>query len=365
MGLTLDGFTGLSPIQYARQTIGLSLATEKFAAKFFSNGGHLGGVLEMPANMNPQAKEHFLEQWKKNYTGAENAMKTAMLLPGMKYNATGTDPEKGQMLGTRVHQRREIAAVFRVPLHMVGDTEKASYASIEVQNLEFHQQAVQPWVTALEAEANRKLLLEVEKPKLELKFNMDSRLRASTNERYDAHGKAITGGFMTPNEARRFENLPPLQGGDQLRLPLNTEAGDAAAAKGKQGDTGTRHHLPLAVAHELVTDAARRLVTKEARSIERAAKKFQGKPDEFRSWADQFYAEHRTLTVQAMAVSLKASGTSTTPEQYATRYCTGHLELLKRALTEEWTAEQLVDWIESRPAELAAEVFTTQERDAA
>jgi HK97 family phage portal protein len=219
--LSLDGITGLSPIMQARQAVGLSLALERFAARFFGSGCHAGGVLTVPSLKSEGMKE-FAKKFREKYTGPENAWKVAVLEAGMDYKPTTVDLEKSQALEQRVHQIREVCRIYRVPAHKVNDLERATFSNIEHQAIEFVQDCLTPWVVKWEAECARKLFLEREKPGFEIKFNLDSLLRGDTKSRYEAHNIAVQAGFKTPNECRAAEGLPPIEGGDALRFPLNS-----------------------------------------------------------------------------------------------------------------------------------------------
>jgi HK97 family phage portal protein len=352
MGMSFDGIMGLPPIQYHAQTVGLSLATAKFASKFFSNAGNLGGILSTPP-MSDEALKKFAADWRTKNVGLDNAMRVGVLPDGYKFTPTATDPEKGQMLATRVFQIREIARIYRVPAHMLGDTEKASYASLEVQSAEFYTQCLQPWLVKFEAEANRKLLLEVEKPALEVKFNMDSQLRATTRERYAAHQTGIQGGFLTINEARAKEGLPPVDGGDDLLRPLNL-------GPVKPGSGGAANQQPPAnaAARSLLEDTARRYLMKEIRAIQRAAKKNAGKPDEFRAWAADFYAKHKALVAGTVAAPFSAASIDAQPDEYANQHCEENRAAIIDAFTTGNIDDVLETWEAMRPHDIAAQLLT-------
>lgn len=348
MGMSFDGISGLAPIEFHRQTVGLSLATQTFAAKFFSNAGNLGGLLSTPP-MNDEALRKFAADWRTKNVGLDNAMKVAVLPDGYKFTPTGTDPEKGQMLATRVFQIREIARIYRVPAHMLGDTEKASYASLEVQHTEFHTQCIQPWCVKLEAEADRKLLLEAEKPTHEVKFNLDAMLRATTRERYAAHVQATGAPFATTNEARAKEGLPPVDGGDALLRPLN------------MGPTKPGAQPPPAAnpaARSLIEDAARRLLTKEAKALARAAKKHAAKPDEFRAWADDFYARHRGLVAATLTTPFAVAAVTIATDDYAARHCDESRAAAVEAFAAGATDDLSDTWEAMRPHDVAEQLLT-------
>jgi len=351
LNFSVDGIVGISPIQQARQNIGLSIALERFAAKLFSNGGNVGGILTLP-KMNEDAMKTFVASWKANYVGLENAMKVAVLENNMAFTPTTIDPEKAQVKDARIHQVLEVARIYRIPPHMLGVIDKASYASIEMQNMEFYQGAIQPIVTRFEQEANRKLLLEREKPTLEVKLNMDAMLRASTKERFDTYAIAINNGIMTRAEARAKENLPFIAGSDVLLQPLNmTQVGTQP--------TTTPAVAPPPVASSnatrtLIEEAARRVLTKESKALIRAAKKHAGKPDELRAWADTWYAAHEPLVARVFAGPLGAAGSTASPADYAREHCAASLRAITAAADGGADANDLTDeWTDIRPGDIA------------
>lgn len=353
---SLDGITGISPIQMAKQSVGLSLAMEKFAAKLFSNGGNVGGILTLP-QMSKEAADHFVESWRRQYVGLDAAFSVAVLKDGFDFKSTTIDPEKSQMTASRVHQVREVARIYRVPLHMLGDLEKSSYSSIEAQAMDFYQNTVAPWIIKWEAEAQRKLLLEREKPILEVKFNMDAMLRASTTERYQAYMTGRQAGFLTTNEIRRKENLPPIEGGDVLLQPLNMAPqgpqGGAAATPAKTDSSATDPAV-----RSLIGEAVTRVLTKEVKALTRAAKKHAGKPEELRTWATTFYATHESLVARAVTASFRTAGVKDSPHEYAKWHCTESLRTIVGVIEGRTAVEDLIDDIETiRPGEIVDSIF--------
>ena len=186
-GLGFDGLVGYSPIAMAKNAIGLSIATEEYGAKFFANGATPGGILEFPGTVkNP---ESIRESWNKGFSG-NNAHKVAILEEGMKYTPISISPEQAQFLETRKFQIDEIARIFRVPPHMVGDLEKSSFSNIEQQSLEFVKYTLEPWIIRWEQSLNRALLSETEKPDYFVKFNVDGLLRGDYQSRMNGYAIA-------------------------------------------------------------------------------------------------------------------------------------------------------------------------------
>lgn len=351
VNMTVDGITPISPIQEAKQAVGLSLALEKYAAKFFSNGGNVGGILTLPPGMKEDAVMNFVASWKKNYGGVENALKVAMLPEGYKFQSTTTEPEKAQALQARVHQVREVARIFRVPLHKLGDLERATFSNIEQQSIEFMADCIQPWAVRWEQEANRKLFLEREKPLLDVKFDLDALLRADTTARYAAYTQGRSGGWLSVNDIRRKEGLPPVEGGDDLLRPLNMAPVNGPAPTAPKPDT--------TAARGLIEDAARRVLTKESKAITRAAKKLAGKPQELRQWADTWYAAHAPLVARSFATALKAAGLSTAADEYARAHCADSLRAVTAAIESGAAVDDLLDeWADIRPADIADKLFS-------
>ena len=232
-GLGFDGLVGYSPIAMAKNAIGLAIATEEYGAKFFANGATPGGILEYPGTVkNPEAVR---ESWTKGFSG-NNSHKVAVLEEGMKYTPISISPNEAQFLETRKFQIDEIARIFRVPPHMVGDLEKSSFSNIEQQSLEFVKYTLDPWVIRWEQSLYRALLSEEEKKSIFFKFNVEGLLRGDYASRMSGYAIARQNGWMSANDIRGLENLdriPEELGGDLYlvngnMMPLN-QAGAAYA----------------------------------------------------------------------------------------------------------------------------------------
>ena len=240
-GLGFDGLVGYSPIAMAKNAIGMAIACEEFGAKFFANGAAPSGVLEHPGTMKDPAKVR--DSWNSTFGGSANSGKVAVLEEGMKYTPISISPEQAQFLETRKFQINEIARIFRVPPHMVGDLEKSSFSNIEQQSLEFVKYTLEPWVVRWEQALSRALLSITEKPTYFFKFNLEGLLRGDYQSRMNGYAIARQNGWMSANDIRELENqdrIPAEEGGDLYlingnMLPLN-KAG-AYAEKGKEDKT--------------------------------------------------------------------------------------------------------------------------------
>ena len=214
-GLGFDGLVGYSPIAMAKNAIGMAIACEEFGAKFFANGAAPSGVLEHPGTIKDPGRVR--EAWQSQFGGSSNSGKVAVLEEGMKYTPISISPEQAQFLETRKFQINEIARIFRVPPHMVGDLEKSSFSNIEQQSLEFVKYTLDPWVIRWEQSIMRSLLTADEKKTYFAKFNLDGLLRGDYQSRMNGYAIGRQNGWMSANDIRELENLdriPTEEGGD-------------------------------------------------------------------------------------------------------------------------------------------------------
>ena len=214
-GLGFDGLVGYSPIAMAKNAIGLAIAPEEYGAKFFANGAAPSGVLEHPGTI--KDPQRVRDAWMSQFSGSRNAGKVAVLEEGMKYTPISISPEQAQFLETRKFQINEIARIFRVPPHMVGDLEKSSFSNIEQQSLEFVKYTLDPWVIRWEQSLQRTLLSSEEKKRYYFKFNLEGLLRGDYASRMTGYATARQNGWMSANDIRELENLdriPAELGGD-------------------------------------------------------------------------------------------------------------------------------------------------------
>ena len=241
-GLGFDGLVGYSPIAMAKNAIGLAIATEEYGAKFFANGAAPSGVLEHPGTIKDPAR--LRENWNSTFGGSANSGKVAVLEEGMKYTPISISPEQAQFLETRKFQINEIARIFRVPPHMVGDREKSSCSNIEQQSLEFVKYTLDPWIIRWEQSLNRALLNVDEKKTYFFKFNVEGLLRGDYQSRMNGYAIARQNGWMSANDIRELENLDKISaedGGDLYlvngnMLPLK-DAGAYANKNNKEDST--------------------------------------------------------------------------------------------------------------------------------
>ena len=246
VGLSYDGIKGLSPIDQAREAVGLALATEEYGARFFGNGARPGGVLEHPGVV--KDPEKLRESWNKVYQGTRNSSKVAVLEEGMKYHEIGLSPEASQFLETRKYQLNEICRIFRVPPHLVGDLERSTFSNIEHQSIEFVMYTIRPWLVRWEQAIYKSLLSEQERQLYFAKFKVEGLLRGDYSTRMSGYATARQNGWMSVNEIRALEEMNPIsddKGGNDYLINGNmvpakqTQENLTGGANGSQGIKNT------------------------------------------------------------------------------------------------------------------------------
>jgi len=240
-GLGFDGIVGYSPIAMAKNAIGMAMACEDYGASFFANGATPSAVLEYPGTLKDPAKVR--ESWELAH-GGRNSHRIGVLEEGMKYTPIGIPPEQAQFLETRKFQINEIARIFRVPPHMIGDLEKATFSNIEHQSLEYVKYTLAPWICRFEQSMARVLLLPDEKKDYTIKFNVDGLLRGDYQSRMQGYAIGRQNGWMSANDIRQLESLdliPEEKGGDLYLVNGNMakleDAGAVYSSNGKEKNT--------------------------------------------------------------------------------------------------------------------------------
>ena len=209
---------GVSRIKQSKDTLGLGLALEEYASRFFGNGGYAGVVLEVPHELTKEQAEEIQLSWEAKHRGLSRSHRPAVLMNGMKATQMTVNPADSQMLDQRRFAVEDICRIFRVPPFMLGVTSpgSVSYNSVEQQMLYFTQHTIQPRVQALEDAFSALLLREGSF----IKFNINSLVRADLNTRTESYSKALLAGYMSVNEVRALEDMRDVESGDLHRVPL-------------------------------------------------------------------------------------------------------------------------------------------------
>jgi HK97 family phage portal protein len=222
---SFDGIVGINPIHAARQGIGLARAAEKFGAKFFGNGSRPGGVLSTPDDLEPDQLQAIKETWQQQQAGDKQGS-TAVLFGNWKFESIGLSPEDSQFLQTRQFQRTEIAAMFRVPPNMVGDTSKLSNSNHEQMSLSFVTDTLRPYLCRIEAEVARKLLPANGRNsgKYFIKFDVSERLRGDFQTTMTGYATGRQWGWYSANDVRQeLQDNPGPAELDVYLVPVNMQ----------------------------------------------------------------------------------------------------------------------------------------------
>lgn len=232
---SLDGFLGLSPIAYNRETVGLSVAATEHGAGVFGSGAVVSGVLSIPGQLSPEAAKNIRDSWNENYHGGATK-KTAVLDNGAKWEPVALTAEDAQYIETRKLQRSEIAAIYRIPPHKIGDLEKATFSNIEHQSIEFVSETLVPWLRRFEQAISRDLLTLDERKTIYPEFLVEGLLRGDSASRSQLYKEMFSTGAISTNEIRARENLNGIGSiGDVRYVPSNFMP---LGATGPQSQTG-------------------------------------------------------------------------------------------------------------------------------
>lgn len=223
-GMVVNGYLGVNPIQYVRESIGMGLAAEEFGARYFGSGTHPGIVVEHPYKIGPEAQKNLQNSLMESYSGLGKAHRLLLLEEGMKFQKITIDPRDAQFLELRQYQRSEIVDIFfGMPLSLLNGTDSTpTYASAEQFSLDFVIYALMPWLANIEAGIKRDLLQPEERATLYPKFQAAGLLRGDIKSRFEAYQIAINSEIICPNEARELEEMNPYVGGDEFRTRTST-----------------------------------------------------------------------------------------------------------------------------------------------
>lgn len=218
---SLDGVVGMNPVEYARNTIGLSMALERHGSRMFKQGARPSGVLSTDASLTPdQAREH-AAIWNEAHSG-ENSGKTAVIGNGLKYQQVALSAVDSQWLENRKFQKSDIAAFYRVPPHKINELDRSTNNNIEHQSLEFVRDSLNPYAVKIEQRIEKDLLNDKDRESGHYaKFNFTSLLRGDSAARATFYKDMIGNGVFSPNEVRALEDKNPRKGGDVYLTPLN------------------------------------------------------------------------------------------------------------------------------------------------
>ena len=216
-----DALMGFNPVEWGAETMGLSLAAEQFAGKFFKNGATPSLIFSHPGELGDGAYNRLLKSIESFMSGLTNAHRIAILEEGMSAKAVGISPEAAQILSTRRFQKHEICGMYRVPPHMIADLERATFNNIEHLSMSFISFSMLPWFVRIESQIAHSLLSTAEQRNYFCKHVVDAVLRGDTKTRYESYAIGRNWGWLSANDVRKKEDMNPIEGGDTYLNPLN------------------------------------------------------------------------------------------------------------------------------------------------
>jgi HK97 family phage portal protein len=238
-GFSMNGLVGASRIAIANDAIGLSLAYERQATQWFSNGAAPSGVLTTDQRLQDGAAKRMADDWRATKGGLQNSGKVLVLEQGLKYQQIAMSAQAAEFIASRNFQIQEVTRIFRIPAHMLGDLQKAAQTSIEQLSQEYINLTITGYTSRWAARYSSDWNLRADG--LYVDFDLSILTRANVTARYNNYARGITGGFLTQNEARKDDHRDPLPGGDVLLQPLNMSA-QGSHATGDKADGGGRPH---------------------------------------------------------------------------------------------------------------------------
>lgn len=222
-GLSFDGLRGMGVIEHCREAIGVALATEEHGARLFSNGTRLSGLLKLKGALkDDESRKRLKQSWQEAYAGTNNAHKTAVLEDGTEWQQVGMSSVDSQFLESRKYQIAEIARMFGVPLHMLGELTNATFSNIEHQGIEFVTHTIRPGAVRWEQAMKRDLFFGASAKTHYAEFNLSALMRGDSAARAAYYATARQWGWLSVNDIRALENENPIaEGGDEYLKPLN------------------------------------------------------------------------------------------------------------------------------------------------
>jgi HK97 family phage portal protein len=294
-GLGSDGYKGYSVINYAADNLALTISAERDAALLYKNGSTPPGILTVEGTLTKEAKEQAEKQWKEKHSG-DNKGNIAVLHSGLKYQSIAMPAKDAQLLESRKFGITDIARWFQIPPHMIGDLDRATFSNIEHQGIQFVTMTLQRWLSKWQHEINYKLFNTDEQKTYFSEFLTDALMKGDTLQRANAYQIALGGnnspGYITVNEVRIRENLPPVDGGDKLFMPSYGDGNDTDV---DDDDNSNRYE-------GLIKTTWRRLLTKEDNAIKKAIKRHET----FRQFVDDFYGKHESHVVSVLSPVIRA-----------------------------------------------------------
>jgi HK97 family phage portal protein len=348
-----DGLKGRSVIEYNREAVGLGLAAEQFGSRFFQNGATMSGVLELApgSKLSDQARENLKKSLADRHQGSRNANRFMLLEEGLKWTQLGVPPDQAQFLETRKMQVNEIARMFRVPPHMIGDLERSTNNNIEHQGQEFGTFTLLPLTTRMERRMEKDLLTDTGKKSFSIGFDMNALLRADSAARSALYTVMFQTGAYSPNDIRSHEGDNPVADGDKHYVPMNMVEVGAPPPEPKAPAEPTDPQKNAARTYQgLFRSAWDRIVTAEVRGLRRALDggdivAFGKAANELLHELKPLMRKHLTPVIDSLRTAIDTENLLET-SPYVEKVITQHISELAEELSEAGTPENLRKLIE-------------------
>lgn len=307
-GMGYDGMMGYAPLEIAKNTYGQALAMHRFGSEFFKNSGTPGGYISLPQGVklqNEAAITRLKSSWEDKHKDWGNKHRIGVLENGGEFKTVTIPPEHAQFIQTMKFSVTDIARIYRLPPPMLADLERSTYSNIEFQGIEFIVHSMGPWFVRWEQTARTQLVPDRDRSEIFSEFLVNALLKGDIKSRYEAYRIGREIGVLSGNEIRAFENMNPVDGGDELYVPLNwmpltadqsagmeeQQQNSRAAVRAKRA-AQSRHTIASSF-NAIFEDAIKRILNKEIKEIRKNGVKQLKIRDigDFDFWLDQFYGK--------------------------------------------------------------------------
>lgn len=356
-GLGFDGIKGYSVIRYARESLGIARAEERYGSKFFANDATPNYALEYPGQLEDKAKKHLKESIDDSLKGVDKSHRFMLLEEGMSIKQLGMPPKDAQYLASRKFSTLEIARWLNIPAHMIKNLDKGTFNNVEMQGIEFVTYSLMRWLKRWEFEVNYKLFGTDGRRKFFVEFIIAALLRGDTKARFDAYRVAINSGWISRDEVRRLENLNSVDELQAFLQPLNMTTVGSSATEPRGGRTEASGDQTVTVRVEteanggserfrpLFESTYRRIVTKEVNSLKRIIKKADTRDDKILEFYSKFVDHIKEVIEPVMRVC--GAGPSAI-EREAEHYVEKSRSELTGAIEAGTEVELLTEWTDGK-----------------
>lgn len=353
-----DGISGESVVRHAARSMGVAAAQEQNVSSFFGNGSRTSGVLSHPGQIGPEGRENLTKYLEKRMQGPYDSHKLLVLEEGMEWRQMGMSNEDAEMLSSRQFSVVEIARWFGLPPHILMDYGRATWGNLEQASTEAVRSGLMPWVVRLEAEANAKLIGRNSRSSLSTSINLKGLLRADTDTRNRAYALGRQWGWMSVNDIRKLEDMPPIEGGDEYLTPLNMEPANGENTNSQNTPSDGREevlNMPQGSIAILVKDVCDRVVTRELNQLDQFAKR-----DDFLDWFNRWIDKHQSYAYDSFKPVVEAINIGRPRErqmsaaELAKDYCDGLRDSVPAAYLDKTISryvENKTIWIDSMTEE--------------